>query len=195
MIDYVVGIDEAGRGPLAGPLSVAAVCLPIDQSVNDICVGVADSKQLSAEKREELFFYIINHARWAHVHIMPTSLDRLGMTKALSTAVARVLAKLNPPPERAEIKLDGTLKAPPAYARQKTITKGDITEPIISAASIVAKVRRDRSMIRYAKQFPQYGFERHKGYGTSAHRQAIEQHGPCRIHRKRFLKSVVSGIM
>lgn len=204
---YLVGIDEAGRGPLAGPLSVAAVCVPVGVDVADICAGVTDSKRLSPSRREEIYKNIETLSvqpsvrlsglhkggaiiTFAHAHIMPATLDRWGMGKALRVAVARVLDKLELDPARVKVLLDGSLRAPAEYTDQQTIIKGDLTEPIIGAASIIAKVRRDRTMVRYAAQYPEYGFERHKGYGTVVHRRAIRRCGPCVIHRQRFLSRI-----
>lgn len=217
---YLIGIDEAGRGPLAGPLSVAAVCVPVGVAVADICAGVTDSKKLSPSRREEIYC-VLETARtktvrptvrprgsdkamqhpvlhrggmvcmYAHTHIMPATLDKWGMGKALRVAVARVLDKLAIDPGQARVLLDGSLKAPATYTDQQTIIKGDLTEPIIGAASIIAKVRRDRAMVRYARRYPQYGFEQHKGYGTRAHCKAVQTYGPCAIHRQRFLNNFI----
>ncbi|MEX0924688.1 MAG: ribonuclease HII [Candidatus Paceibacterota bacterium] len=219
MPKYLIGIDEAGRGPLAGPLSVAAVCVPVGVNILDICEGVTDSKKLSPERREEIYRVLenaqIKNSRprssdkamqhrvlhrggevcmYAHTHVMPSTLDRWGMTKSLQVAVARVLGKLPVDPKEVRVLLDGSLKAPAEYENQETIIKGDCSESIIGAASIIAKVRRDQSMVRYAKQYPEYGFEQHKGYGTVVHRARIKKYGPCVIHRKRFIKRLIRDL-
>jgi len=114
-------------------------------------------------------------------------IDRNGMGWALRTAVARVLAKLSLPLNETSILLDGGLKAPANYINQKTIIRGDEKEWLIALASIIAKVKRDRFLVRLARKYPEYGFERHKGYGTKAHYEAIKRYGLCQIHRKSFL--------
>lgn len=206
MIRYIVGIDEAGRGPLAGPLSVAAVCLSVQKRlstkeiIEDICLGVRDSKQLSFKNRDHIFDKLVTASKstesgfsYSATFVKPATIDRWGMSKALHSAVSRVLSKLNISPDISDIRLDGSLKAPDEYKNQETIIKGDVTEPVISAASVIAKVRRDQAMIRYSKVFPEYGFDRHKGYGTFEHRKAIKKYGPSEIHRQIFLRNVIKS--
>lgn len=191
MHHYVVGIDEAGRGPLAGPLAIGAVLIPIERDLAAVYPTLTDSKKLSEAQREELYQQLGGQtSKCATTFIQPKIIDRDGMTACLSRGVARLVQKLGVSPADTFIKLDGTLAAPAAF-EQVTITKGDISEPAISAASIIAKVERDRRMKRYSRRWPVYGFERHKGYGTKEHREAIRKYGPCDLHRTRFLKNMV----
>ncbi|MCX6738466.1 MAG: ribonuclease HII [Candidatus Parcubacteria bacterium] len=194
-IQYVVGIDEAGRGPLAGPVSVGAVCF----SVHDIrrfkkfSFGVKDSKKLTAEKREAWFLkiekeMIAEKFSFAVAFSSSEMIDTRGLSFAIRNALAEALMKLACPPESTLVLLDGSLHAPKEYLFQKTIIHGDDIEPIISLASIGAKVLRDREMIALSQQYPEYGFERHKGYGTKKHYEMIEKYGILEgIHRKSFL--------
>ena len=197
----VVGIDEAGRGPLAGPLAVGAVSVleRVQQGVlHTLSIGLGalrDSKQLTARERE-LWFAALEAAerrgelRFAVTLVSAPVIDARGISAATRLAVARVLKRLAPLPQFSSILLDGLLAAPKCFREQRTIIHGDETEPLISLASIAAKVVRDRYMVRMARRFPSYGFERHKGYGTSAHYAALERHGPCLIHRRLFLRGM-----
>lgn len=186
----LIGVDEAGRGPLAGPLAVCA--LHATSEILERYLGVGDSKQLSPKTRQAIFSEL-HEARAAGIvvyavsFIAPERIDREGMSKCLALGVERSLSKLLIGPECAEVLLDGSLKAPPCYLLQKTIIKGDETETVISLASIVAKVTRDRRMMELGKLHPQYGFEKHKGYGTKAHYEALKLHGPSSVHRRSFL--------
>lgn len=196
----MVGIDEVGRGPLAGPVAVAAVRFQTDQLRRlgrRLLAGIRDSKRLTEEARET-WFARFSAARadglceYAVSFVTSARIDRVGIAPAVRAALARSLSKLNPDPERTLVLLDGGLRAPVQFLYQKTIVRGDATEPLIAAASIVAKVLRDRRMVRYARQFPLYGFERHKGYGTHMHVSALQQHGPCTLHRKSFCRGVLT---
>ena len=197
MTTYIVGIDEAGRGPLAGPLAVAAYCVPSDLDLISAFPKLTDSKKLSEPVREELFKQLKDlrgrtpQAGMAVTLIRPETIDRDGVSAVLRTGVARLLKRLDIAPEACHVKLDGTLRAPAKYS-QETIVGGDLAEPSISAASIIAKVTRDRKMRRYDQLHPAYGFAGHKGYGTKTHRAAIQKHGPCEIHRKRFLTRILN---
>ena len=193
-VRYIVGIDEAGRGPLAGPvaLGVACVCLD-DKTFKKFSLGVRDSKKLSEKQREEWFAKMMTEKTkgnfsFAVSFASAEIIDTRGLSFAIRRALANALKKLNCSPEETLILLDGGLHAPKEFLYQKTIIHGDDIEPIISLASISAKVLRDRKMIALAKKYPEYGFERHKGYGTKAHYEALEKYGILEgIHRKSFL--------
>lgn len=191
MPKFVVGIDEAGRGPLAGPVSVGAVAVPSDFDLS-LLKGVRDSKQLSGDEREEWFqklpllqeHGLMWNVQFSSAHMIDTN----GIVRAIRDALYRALEALELDPRTVHILLDGSLYAPKEYVFQRTIIKGDQTEPLISLASIAAKVERDRHMIKLAKKYPLYKFDVHKGYGTKLHREALMQFGPCHIHRRTFCK-------
>ena len=191
---FMLGVDEAGRGPLAGPVAAGVVMVPEGFDVARKFIGVADSKKLSEKKREEIFTMleaciVSGDVRFAVEFESAEVIDEKGIAYAVREAVARGINGItcgSPTSTNFHILLDGSLHAPPEYA-QKTIINGDELIPIIALASIVAKVRRDRLMVRLAKQFPEYGFEQHKGYGTEAHYRALKKHGPCILHRQSFL--------
>lgn len=189
-MQYVVGIDEAGRGPLAGPVSVGAVLVPIDFNKN-FFKGIKDSKKLTLEERE-LWLKLALEAKKKDMLDFAVSLvsekviDKKGITFAIRLGVKRCLEKLNAD-EDAQIFLDGSLKAPERFIHQDTIIKGDEKIPVISLASVVAKVVRDRRMIRLSKKFPEFKFHLHKGYGTAFHREALKKYGLTEIHRRTFL--------
>lgn len=185
-----MGIDEAGRGPLAGPVAVGVVMVParFDFALFD---GVRDSKQMSELGREIMFERLRMLGEQAGVRYSvqfssPLYIDTHGIVPAVRRAIARGLRALEVEPEEAQILLDGALRAPARFVRQTTIVRGDQTEPIISMASVAAKVRRDRLMRRLALRYPEYGFDIHKGYGTKKHYKALAEHGLCDIHRKSF---------
>jgi len=193
---YVVGIDEVGRGPVAGPLLVAAVIVrqtPNAKSqVARILQGIRDSKKLNKKQREEWFIRFKNaHSDgvldWRVSFVTASVIDRKGIAHAARVCVQRVLAHLACAPEETQVLLDGGLTAPPSFIYQKTIVRGDERRPLIAAASIVAKVSRDRRMQKYGERFPEYGFDTHKGYGTKKHFCAIQQYGTCILHRKTFI--------
>lgn len=187
---YLVGVDEAGRGPLAGPVAVGVIAVE-DTFDFSIFPKLNDSKKLSEKRREDIFHILQEEMKAgrvrAVVQLVPATLiDSGGIAPAVRNAVARGVEKLLPNPEDGRIVLDGSLKAPAHYA-QETIIGGDGTVPAIMLASIAAKVTRDRLMKKLALEYPQYGFEIHKGYGTKAHYAALKEFGPCDIHRKTFL--------
>lgn len=177
----VAGVDEAGRGPLAGPVATAAVILD-PQSIPE---GLADSKVLAADERERLFALIIGHAVSVSVAFASATLiDRINIRAATLEAMRRAVAGLSVRPALVEI--DGRDVPPNLVCEGRAIVDGDAKVAAISAASIVAKVARDRLMTRLGAAFPAYGFERHMGYATPAHRAALAEHGPCRHHRRSF---------
>lgn len=177
----IAGIDEAGRGPLAGPVSAAAVILPKGYSHELL----DDSKKLSEKKRELIYEDLIADKRiqWAHSFAEPEEIDRINILKATHAAMARAAGQLNVEPIYCLI--DG-LAVPNFPYPSEGIVKGDGKSLSIAAASIIAKVTRDRKMLEYAEEFPEYGFERHKGYGTKFHLEALHLHGPTKIHRQSF---------
>ncbi|WP_291204385.1 ribonuclease HII [Hyphomonas sp.] len=175
------GVDEAGRGPWAGPVTAAAVILDPARAIP----GLTDSKKLSEAARDRLAPEIRARAlAWAVAEASPEEIDRLNIREATFLAMTRAIAALSRAP--AEILIDGNAlpKALPAPAR--AVVKGDLTEPAISAASILAKTHRDAQMKAFCTQHPGYGFSQHKGYGTAAHAQALARLGPCILHRMSF---------
>jgi ribonuclease HII len=186
---FIVGIDEAGRGPLAGPVAVAAVAgeLKNQNSKIKILEGIKDSKKLSAKKREEWYKILKKNFECHCVFIGHKTIDKINIHRAALWGVAKVLEKFKKRPD--SVLLDGSLHAPPEF-RQKTVVKGDEKIPLISAASIVAKVNRDRKMSGLHKKFPYYGFDRHNGYGTKLHYKKIKRHGLSVIHRRSFVKNI-----
>jgi ribonuclease HII len=176
----IAGIDEAGRGPLAGPVYAAAVILNPEKPI----VGLMDSKLLSAKKRESLFILIQeNSLAWAFGRAEVEEIDRINILQATFLAMQRAVAALKIMPQLALI--DGN-SSPLLTCETKAIIDGDKIEPAISAASIVAKVLRDKEMQTLDMQFPHYGFAKHKGYGTPQHMAALAKHGPSSIHRRSF---------
>ncbi len=176
----IAGIDEAGRGPLAGPVVAAAVILPFSFSA----AGINDSKKLTAKKRAALYETIYDGAIAVGVGVVEADeIDRINILKASLLAMAIAVDKLDIPPDY--LLVDGSFRID-SNLPQKAIPKGDGLSVSIAAASIIAKVTRDRLMAHYHKLYPQYNFEKHKGYPTRAHRDAICVHGCCPIHRKTF---------
>ena len=181
-VNLVCGVDEAGRGPLAGPVCAAAVMLPPDLAIP----GLNDSKKLTDKKRRELYDVIIREAVTYDVAFASeTEIDEINILQATFLAMERAMQKLSPQPELALI--DGN-RAKDFGLPVRTIIKGDSLSASIAAASILAKVTRDRLMEEYDAQYPQYGFAVHKGYGTRRHYEALREFGPCPIHRQTFLK-------
>lgn len=205
-MQFVLGVDEAGRGPLAGPVAVGVVMVPEGFDVLAEFPGVADSKKLSEKKREVLYEMLERRVERGDVQFAVeygevADIDGKGIAVAIRAALARAIRSLVTPAESltfqsgmsdfpqgsdVEILLDGSLRAPSEY-RQKTIVGGDASVPLISLASIAAKVSRDRLMVELAKTHPAYGFAQHKGYGTKAHYEALQRHGLCAVHRATFV--------
>nr|WP_330217554.1 ribonuclease HII [Planococcus halocryophilus] len=178
--DLVAGIDEAGRGPLAGPVVTAAVILPEDCSS---LVGLDDSKQLSKAKRDEFAETIKRIAISYSVHVQsPEEIDRLNIYQATRSSMTKAALALTPAPSI--VLADAMMLDLPTPC--ESIIKGDAQSLSIAAASILAKTGRDALMVDYAVQYPHYGFEKHAGYGTKEHVAALEKYGPCEIHRKTF---------
>lgn len=180
------GIDEAGRGPLAGPVVAAAVIMP-----DQVIPYVNDSKKLSGKKREELYEQIIKSAVSVGVGIVSeTVIDDINILQATYQAMREAVGKLVPKPE---MLINDAVRIPGLPMLQTPVIKGDALCYSVAAASIVAKVTRDRLMQKYATMYPQYGFDENKGYGSSAHIEAIRRYGLCPIHRKIFTAHFVSG--
>lgn len=217
---YIVGIDEVGRGPIAGPVAVCVFLIKDDYFLTGPTCGdlpkLRDSKKLS-KKQRELWFNFLKEQKekgncdYTVSFVSPDIIDKFGIVKCIQKALNKSLEKVasqNPPnfsrfiPEvpytdknledsvslsSYQIFLDGGLHAPAEYINQETIIRGDELHPVISMASIMAKVTRDRVMEGFAKKYPEYGFEKHAGYGTKAHYEAIKKHGQTPIHRKSFI--------
>jgi ribonuclease HII len=176
----IAGLDEAGRGPLAGPVVAAAVILPTRCRL----AGVDDSKQVSESERNRLFEVIVRRAHGVAVGVATEQeIDRLNIVEATRLAMCRALASLTPP---ADCLLIDALRVPALAIPSRSIIKGDMLSISIAAASIVAKVTRDRMMAMYHRTYPDYNFLSHKGYGTEEHLQRLAHHGPCVIHRRTF---------
>jgi ribonuclease HII len=181
-IRYIAGIDEVGRGPLAGPVVAAAVILPDDFDI----LGVDDSKKLSEKRREELYTLITEYAISYSIGIIDNAtIDEINILEATKLAMKQAVEKLETKPEY--ILIDAlTLKG--IDVPQRGIIKGDSLSVSIAAASIIAKVTRDRMMGEYHRLYPQYAFDQNKGYGTKTHYEGIGSHGLCVLHRRSFLK-------
>ena len=176
----IAGVDEAGRGPLAGPVVAAAVIL--DPTVR--IAGLADSKRLSARRREELELEIRERATgWAVARVDVEVIDSINILQATMQAMREAVGRLDPTPE--EVLVDGN-RCPVLPCPARSVVKGDCSVAAISAASILAKVARDREMFEMDRRYPMYGFACHKGYGTRAHRDALARYGPSPIHRLSF---------
>jgi ribonuclease HII len=177
----VAGIDEAGRGPLAGPLFVAAVVLPEGFHLE----GLDDSKKLSAVRRERLYERLTTRpgVSWASVSMSPAEIDRLNILRATHAAMREAWSRLDPRP--AHVLIDGLL-VPDFPCPQTALVGGDGISLSIAAASIIAKVERDCAMVELDREYPEYGFAKHKGYPTREHFDKLRGHGPCPIHRKSF---------
>ncbi len=178
--NLVAGVDEAGRGPLAGPVSIAAVILDPTRPIS----GLDDSKKLTARRRELLFEIICGQTlAWKIIHIDMVTIDRINILQATLLGMQQAVAQLTIKP--AHVLVDGN-RCPDFGIPATAIIGGDALEASISAASILAKVSRDRFMQEQHCQWPQYGFEKNKGYPTAMHRAALEKHGPCPLHRRSF---------
>jgi len=198
---YIVGIDEVGRGPIAGPVAVCAFLLDTDfqKEVEEFSkenkLPLRDSKKLTEKMRDKWYEFLVKSKKQGKCDfsvslVSACDIDTYGIVpaikKALSTSLKKVAIDTS-----LKIVLDGGLKAPSEYTNQESFIKGDELYPVISLASIVAKVSRDTLMKNYAKEFPEYGFENNVGYGTKAHYEAIQKYGLTPLHRKSFLKSLM----
>ncbi len=193
----MLGVDEAGRGPLAGPVAVGVVAVPEGFDVAREFPGVADSKKLSEKRREVIYGMLearvaLGDARFMVEFESAEIIDQEGIAVAVRRALTRGVNALAPDAALVWVQLDGALRAPAEYA-QETIIHGDALVPIISLASIAAKVERDRLMVTLAEKYPEYGFEKHKGYGTKTHYEMLLKHGLCAIHRRSFIHLAFEG--
>lgn len=183
--EFICGVDEVGRGPLAGPVVAGAVILPKDCDI----LYINDSKKLSAKKREELYNEITKKAiSWSTALCTPEEIDAVNILQATYNAMKMAIHQLNPQPD---ILLNDAVKIPDVDIKQVPIIRGDSSSISIGAASIVAKVTRDRMMVEYDKIYPGYDFASNKGYGSAKHIQAIKTLGPTPIHRKTFIKNFI----
>ena len=190
--EVVVGLDEAGRGALAGPVVAAAVFInskhqaPNSKKSGIFLKGVKDSKKLTQKKREELYQLIVKcpFLEWGIGKVSERVIDKINILEATKLAMKKAIKKLKRKPDY--LILDGNFKLDLPIP-QKSIVKGDEKIFSCAAASIIAKVTRDKIMEKYAKKFPKYGFEKHKGYATKFHLKILKKYGPCKIHRKSFL--------
>ena len=181
---YVVGLDEAGRGPLAGPVVAAAVMIKNRKlKIKRLLREIKDSKKLNPKKRAELYQFLIKspNMKWGIGRVSEKMIDKINILEATKLAMKKAINNL----KTDYLILDGNFKID-LDIPQKSIKKGDSKVFSIAAASIIAKVTRDRIMKTYHKKYPEYGFDRHKGYATKFHRQALKKHGPCKIHRMSF---------
>lgn len=183
--EVIAGVDEAGRGPLAGPVYAAAVILPRDTVIK----GINDSKKLTEKRREELFDEIAEKAvAYSVFSVDEKRIDEINILNATFEAMNGAVDGLDVKPDY--VLIDGN-RIKNMTLPHETVVKGDAKSASIAAASILAKVSRDRFICEMAKKYPEYGFEKHKGYGTKAHNEAILKHGPCEIHRRTFLKKLL----
>lgn len=200
---YVIGIDEVGRGCLAGPVTVAAVALPMGYRVRGLGfrIKLRDSKKLSAKQRKEWFGWIKARPKifYARANVYPKIIDRINISRAANLAATRALARLTTHNKQLitgdqRIFLDGGLFVDRSLVvgrklSVRTVIRGDEKYNCVKLASIIAKVNRDRLLKQYHKKYPKYGFDRHKGYGTKAHIAAIRRFGACPLHRLTFIKN------
>lgn len=179
----ICGIDEAGRGPFAGPVVASAVVLPVGLKIE----GLNDSKKVSAKRREELFYEIQEKAVSVGIGMSsPARIDEINILQATYEAMKHAVEDLDVLPD---LLLNDAVTIPQIPIKQVGIVKGDARSLSIAAASIMAKVTRDRLMVEYAQLYPEYGFDKNKGYGSEEHRKALKEHGPCPIHRSTFIHS------
>lgn len=198
---YLIGIDEVGRGPIAGPVAVGAILFPNLKS-RKLFKGVKESKQLNEKKRETWYEKILNARKNGLIDFAVTFqsekiIDTKGLSfaikNALKLSINKIIKKNKIKPDEVLVLLDGGLKAPAEFIHQQTIIKGDAKEKVIALASICAKVERDRVMHKWAQKHPEYGFDIHKGYGTRKHYESIKKHGLSSLHRKTFYKIMPSN--
>ena len=181
-LKLIAGVDEVGRGPLAGPVVCCAVIMPLD----DLIEGVTDSKKLTEKKREKLFDVIKNKAiAYSIYEVSEREIDEINILNAVKLCMTKAVETLKVKPDITLV--DGVDTHLPINAEY--IVKGDMKSYTIGCASILAKVYRDRLMVEQAKTYPEYGFEKHKGYGTKTHIDTIKEIGPCKLHRKTFIKN------
>lgn len=196
-ITHFVGVDEAGRGPIAGPVAVGVVAVP-SEFPRSFFEGIRDSKQLTERGRETWALRAHEALDEGLLHYSvcfaaPVQIDRLGIVAAVEDAVHKAVEAVEVRLSRTCLFLDGSLKGPEKAAHVKVAVRGDEHEPLIALASILAKVYRDHAMVKLAHKYPEYGFDKHKGYGTKEHYEAIREHGLCALHRKSFIRLTPDG--
>lgn len=191
-VKYIIGIDEVGRGPLAGPVAVGVVCATTQ--LLEAFIAIKESKQLSEKKRESWSEKILaacgDNLSCAVCYVSAEEIDAIGIAPAIKKALEEGLTQLAVPPTECRVLLDGGLHAPAEYIDQETIVGGDGKEVVIAMASVIAKVSRDRLMVELSATYPEYDFAKHKGYGTKAHMDAIRTHGLSKEHRRSFCKNI-----
>jgi len=192
---FLIGIDEVGRGPLAGPVAMCAFLMPNNFDAKSFG-KIKDSKKLKPIEREEIFCRLKELKKNKKINFAVSfessrMIDKIGIAPAIKKALKKSLEKLKLNPKDCKILLDGGLKAPEKYKDQKTIIKGDEKERVIAFASIAAKVTRDALMCRLSKKYPEYYFEVHKGYGTKAHCKCLRKSGLSKEHRRSFCKNFI----
>lgn len=181
----LVGVDEAGRGPLAGPVTACACYIPPELYAHPVMSKINDSKKLTPQKREEIFEELLTlPITYCTGYASAEEIDKLNILQATFLAMSRALTKFKN--KEISVLIDGNKTIPNLTAPQKAIVKGDGTSLCIAAASIIAKVSRDKFMLLCAQKYPQYKFEEHKGYGTQLHTDLLDKYGPCPLHRKTF---------
>jgi ribonuclease HII len=192
-MSMILGIDEAGRGPLAGPVAVGIVSVSGNVDLLARFKGLNDSKKLTERTRERIYEEMLEleQSRYSSIRFCvefgsSQEIDEEGISAVIARLVAQGVKRLAPKPDDVKVYLDGALQAPGAYT-QETIIGGDGLIGAIMLASVMAKVSRDRLMIELAKQYPEYAFEKHKGYGTKQHMQALREYGMCAIHRVSYI--------
>ena len=185
----IAGTDEAGRGPLAGPVVAAAILLPLDEA--SLIPGVRDSKKLTEKKREALFPVLKEKAiAWGIGYALPDEIDAINIREASRLSMKRAVESLSVQPDFLLVDAEKNLDV---AMQQAGIVHGDDLSYLIGAASVIAKVTRDHWMLEIDREFPQYGFAKHKGYGTKDHMAALDAYGPCRWHRETFIKNWRAG--
>ena len=188
MTKYLIGIDEVGRGPLAGPVAIGAVFAT--QTIIDTFSEIKESKQLSRKNREiwskRILSEVSENLKTAVAFVAASRIDEIGIVPAIKEAMSDAMSELKIDPKECHVLLDGGLYAPAEFTSQETIIKGDESEVIIAMASVIAKVARDNYMISIDRDYPEYGFAKHKGYGTRDHTKLIKEHGLSKEHRKSF---------
>ena len=191
---WVIGIDEVGRGPVAGPVAVCACAIPSTQYKKIKWRGLNDSKKMTAKARNEWYKKALElKIKYSVVYESSLTIDKRGVSFAIRSCISGALKDLKLRPKDSMVLLDGSLKAPEEYKNQKTIIKGDQKEKVISLASVIAKVSRDRKMELLHKKHPKYAWAQNKGYGTKEHYKAIKKYGLTGLHRKTFLATLGRG--
>jgi ribonuclease HII len=193
---WVIGIDEVGRGPLAGPVYVCAVAMEYQLYKKMKWPGLTDSKKLSLKAREHWFtkakeLESQDILKIALAHQSAAAIDRYGISVCIKKCIVDILEQVALDPSETLVLLDGGLRAPTQYTTQQTIIRGDQSQKIISLASVVAKVTRDRYMVNMAQKYPEYAWQNNKGYGTKMHSEALKKRGITSLHRKSFLSRIL----